>query len=49
MNVQAALFSVNEWSTDQTRKWLYTHKCVPLKRVHKTSSFLRYRLIEPNY
>ena len=48
MNVQAVLFDINDWSTDQARKWLYNNNHTPLKRVHKTSLFLRYRLIEPN-
>ena len=49
MNVQAVLFGINDWTCDEARKWLYIHNYIPIKTVHKTSSFLRYRLIEPNY
>jgi len=48
MNNQAVLFNINDWNTNDCRKWLYKHGYTPLKRVHKTS-FFRYRLIQPNY
>ena len=49
MNVQAALFDLNNGSTEQSRKWLYTHYHTPLKKGDETGAFLRYRFIEPNY
>ena len=49
MNVQAVLFGINDWNTNDCRKWLYNHGYIPLKRVHKTDTFLRYRIIQPNY
>ena len=39
MNVQAVLFLINDWNTNDYRKWLYNHGYTPLKRVHKTSFF----------
>ena len=30
-------------------KWLYNHGYIPLKRVHETNTFFRYRIIQPNY
>ena len=39
MNVQAVLFLINDWNTNDCRKWLYNHGYTPLKRVHKTSFF----------
>ena len=49
MNTQAVLFNINEWDTNDCRKWLYNHGYTPLKCVHKTNTFLGYRIIQPNY
>ena len=49
MNVQACLFSINDWTTDNARKWLQEHNIIPLKRVHKTEQFLRYIIKIPDY
>ena len=48
MNVQTVLFGINDWNTNDCRKWLYKHCYAPLKRVHKTS-FFRYRILQTNY
>ena len=48
MNVQAVLFSINDWNINDCIKWLNNHGYTSLKRVHKTS-FFRYRLIQPKY
>ena len=48
MNVQAVLFLVDDWNTNDCRKWLTNHDYIPLKRVHKTNTFFRYRIIQPN-
>ena len=40
MNVQAVLFGINDWNTIECRKWLNNHDYIPLKRVHKTNTFL---------
>ena len=49
MNVQAVLFLINDWNTNDCRKWLTNHDYIPLKRVHKTNTFFRYRILQPNY
>ena len=49
MNVQAVLFGINDWNTDDCKKWLNNHDYIPLKRVPKTNTFFRYRNIQPNY
>ena len=49
MNTQAVLFNINDWNTNDCRKWLTNHDYIPLKRVHKTNTFFRYRIIHPNY
>lgn len=45
--VQAILFDINKFDTDKARKWLRDHGYRPIKRVHKTARFLRYRIRKP--
>ena len=47
MSLQACLFGINDWSTDEARKSLKIHNITPIKKVHKTKSFLRYRILPP--
>ena len=49
MSLQASLFDINDWSTDEARKFLKIHNITPIKKVHKTKTFLRYRILQPNY
>ena len=49
MSLQACLFDINDWSTDEARKFLKIHDITPIKKVHKTKAFLRYRILQPNY
>ena len=49
MNVQAVLFDINDWNTNDCRKWLYNQGYLPIKRVHTTNTFFRYRVIQTNY
>ena len=49
MSLQACLFDINDWSTDEARKFLKIHNITPSKKVHKTKTFLRYRILQPNY
>ena len=46
--IQAVLFKNTKWDSKKSRDWLKKNKYVPIKRVHKTDTFLRYRLKEPN-
>ena len=48
MSIQAVLFGISEWSTNDARKWLKNHNITPIKNVHKTN-FLRYRIKAPKY
>jgi hypothetical protein len=48
MLVQAILFNKDKWNTDKARNWLKKHKYVPIKYVHRTEGFLRYRIKEPS-
>jgi len=48
-NIQAVLFDKNYWNTTNARAHLKASNKNPIKRVHITDNYLRYRLIEPNY
>jgi|ERR1700744_3905187 len=48
MSIQAILFDRNYWTDRKARSWLQSHNHIPIKPVHTTSNFLRYRLSEPN-
>lgn len=46
--LQAILFDNNYYNSDKARKWLKKNGYKPIKRVHKTENYLRYRLKKPN-
>ncbi len=46
-HVQAVLFEKNKWKTILCRSWLKKHKLKPIKRVHLTENYYRYRIVEP--
>lgn len=48
MNLQAIIFDKHIYSAASARTWLKRRGFVPIKRVHKTANYLRYRLVEPN-
>jgi len=35
------------YTTKEAREWLRRHGYDPIKKVHKTENYLRYRLIKP--
>ena len=39
MSLQACLFDINDWSTEEVRKFLKIHNITPIKKVHKTKHF----------
>ena len=47
MTIQAILFPIKKFSCLTARKYLFNHNHRPIKRVHKTKNYLRYRLTEP--
>lgn len=47
-NIQAILFNRNEWTLEETKNYLKHHNIIPIKKVHKTKQFYRYRLINPD-
>lgn len=46
--VQAVIFDKTKWNTEQARQFLQRHEMKPIKRVHITKNYYRYRLVEPN-
>ena len=48
-NVQAVLFDKRYWTTNDARTYLKKSNKQPIKRVHTTDTYYRYRLIEPDY
>ena len=45
--IQAIIFKNDRFTSKQARDYLKKHKLKPIKRVHKTDNFLRYRLRDP--
>ena len=38
MSLQACLFDINDWSTDEARKFLKIHNITPIKKVTRGAS-----------
>ena len=49
MSIQAVLFDKNYWTTKKAMENLKAWRHQPIKRVHTTDKYHRYRLIKPNY
>lgn len=47
--VHSVLFNRELFNTREATKWLKKHNFKPIKRVHKTEKYLRYRIREPEY
>ncbi len=45
--IQSILFDKSMFDTLSSKKWMREHGVEPIKRVHKTPNFLRYRLKNP--
>jgi len=45
--IQAILFKKDKFTADKARKFLKKHNYKPIKRVHKTDNYLRYRIRRP--
>ena len=49
MVLQAVLFDRFKWSTEDAKQWLKEHSFLPIKKVHITDKFKRFRIAEPDY
>ena len=47
--LQAVLFYKDYWNTTKARQHLNQEGLKPIKRVHTTDKYHRYRITEPNY
>jgi hypothetical protein len=47
MILQSVIFDKRYWDSIEASSWLRSHKLKPIKRVHKTHNYLRYRINEP--
>lgn len=47
MAVQAVLFNKNKWTLADAKEWLNANGYKPIKRVHITENFYRYRIMKP--
>jgi hypothetical protein len=45
--VQAVLFDRERWSPKQAEAWLSGRNMTPIKNVHATENYLRYRMRDP--
>lgn len=45
--IQSIIFEKNKWSNKTAKKWLRDNMYSPIKPVHATSNFLRFRLHNP--
>lgn len=46
--VQSIIFKKSKYTSEKARKWLAKYKYRPIKQVHKTTNYLRYRIRKPN-
>ena len=47
--LQSIMFRKSDWKKKDTESFLRHHGFQPIKPVHTTKTFYRYRLVEPDY
>jgi hypothetical protein len=45
--VQAIIFNKQAWTPEQAEEYLHYREIYPIKPVHETKNYLRYRLARP--
>ena len=45
--VQAVLFQKERWKPEDTVDWLLDHGFLPIKKIHETKRYYRFRLRKP--
>jgi len=48
MPIQAVIFDKTRWKPKSSANWLMSHKFHPIKKMHETTHFYRYRLMQPD-
>lgn len=46
--IQAIIFDKNYWSLKQANSFIHLHDFKPIKKMHETKNYYRFRLEEPN-
>lgn len=46
--IQAIIFDKKYWTKKEAKEWLAKNNFKPIKKVHTTKNFHRYRINEPN-
>jgi len=47
-DIVSVLFDKSKWTVEKAEAWLHKHNMHPIKKVHETDRYLRYRLHEPD-
>jgi len=45
--IQSVIFNKSCWDPKNAEIWLYSHKLRPIKSVHETKNYYRYRIRDP--
>jgi hypothetical protein len=45
--VESIIFDKKRWTPLHARRWMKEHYFAPIKKVHKTKNFYRYRINNP--
>ena len=46
-HIQSVLFNKDAYKPYEARQWLKRHDLTPIKRLHETEGYYRYRITEP--
>lgn len=46
--IQSIIFNKHEWKLKDAKKWLKIHGKIPIKKVHETKNYYRFRLKLPH-
>ncbi len=48
-HIQSIIFDKHYWSISASKLWLQHHNFYPIKKVHMTKNFYRYRMMDPSH
>ena len=48
-HIQSVLFDIHKWTPSHAKEWLRNNNLHPIKPVHKTLNFMRYRIEKPEH
>ncbi len=47
--IQSIIFEKDMFTTKKANRWLKKNKISPIKKVHETKNYYRYRITEPDF